>query len=173
MCSLSCLPLLDPLFPSIAPELTTMLPNDARILRGSAVLAAPVGIIAAVISTVVAGQKGLIGAVVGLAVVLVFFGLGFWALMRLTQDKPQVLMTAGMLVYAVQILLVGVFIIVFHDTTLFNGRAFALTLLVTALSWVGGQVRYTLVTKMLYVDPVPSVPPRGAQPVKAKSRDGA
>ena len=59
-----------------------MLSNDAKILRGSAVLAAPVGIVAAVLSTVLAGEKGLIGALVGLAVVLVFFGAGFWALMR-------------------------------------------------------------------------------------------
>jgi len=144
-----------------------MLSNDAKILRGSAVLAAPVGIVAAVLSTVLAGEKGLIGALVGLAVVLVFFGAGFWALMRITQDKPQLVMMAGMLVYAVQILLVGVFIVVFKNTTLFNGRAFALTLLVTALAWVGGQVLHTFRSKTLYVDPEPSVP------VKAKSRDGA
>ncbi|TDU04160.1 ATP synthase protein I [Streptomyces sp. 846.5] len=144
-----------------------MLSNDAKILRGSAVLAAPVGFVAAVLSTVLAGEKGLIGALVGLAVVLVFFGAGFWALMRITQDKPQLVMSAGMLVYAVQILLVGVFIVVFKHTTLFNGKAFALTLLVTALAWVGGQVLHTLRSKTLYVDPEASVP------VKAKSRDGA
>ena len=37
-----------------------------------------------------------------------------------------------------QILLIGVFIVVFKDTTLFNGRAFALTLL-DRPRWVGGQ----------------------------------
>ena len=41
----------------------------------------------------------------------------------------------------------------------FNARAFGLTLLVTALSWVGGQVKQSLTARMLYVDPVPSVPP--------------
>lgn len=148
-----------------------MLSNDARILRGAAVLAAPVGIIAAVISTIVAGEKGLIGALVGLAVVLVFFGLGFWALMRLTQDKPQLVMMAGMLVYTVQILLVGVFIVVFKNTTLFDSKAFALTLLATALAWVGGQVAYTMRSKTLYVDPEPSVPAKQAPSAKAEFRD--
>jgi ATP synthase protein I len=132
--------------------------NDARILRGAAVFAAPVGIVATVVSATVAGGKGLAGALVALTVVAVFFGLGFAALMRITQDKPQVTMMAGMLVYTVQMLLIGVFIIVFDGTTLFNSRAFALTLLVTALAWVGGQVRHSLTSKMLYVDPVPSVP---------------
>lgn len=144
-----------------------MLSNDALIIRGAALWAVPVGIVAAVLSVVLAGSKGLIGSVVAVAVVAVFFGLGFWVLMRLTQDKPQLAMTAGLLVYTVQILLIGVFIVVFKNTTLFNGRAFALTLLVTALAWVGGQVRYTLKSKTLYVDPEPSVP------VKAKPRDGA
>ena len=144
-----------------------MLSNDARVLRGAAAPAVPAGIVAAVLSTVLAGPKGLIGALVAIAVVAVFFGLGFWALMRLTQNKPQLVMMAGLLVYAVQMLLIGVFIVVFKHITLFNGRAFALTLLVTALSWVGGQVLQTMRGKMLYVDPEPSVP------VKAASRDGA
>jgi ATP synthase protein I len=154
-------------FHSIAPELTTMLSNDAQILRGSALMAGPVGIVAAVLSTVFAGSKGLIGALVALAVVTVFFGLGFWLLMRLTQNKPQLVMMAGLLVYFTQMLLIGVFIVVFKNTTLFNGKAFALTLLVTALAWVGGQIRFTWKSKMLYVDPEPSVP------AKAESRDGA
>ena len=142
--------------------------NDALILRGAAVIAAPVGIVATVVSALVAGGKGLVGALVALAVVTLFFGAGFAALMRLTRDKPQVAMMAGMLVYAVQMLLIGVFIIVFSGSTLFNGRAFALTLLVTALAWVGGQVRYSLKGKMLYVDPVPSVPPEKAAASAAK-----
>jgi ATP synthase protein I len=148
--------------------------NDARILRGAAIIAAPVGIVATVVSALVAGEKGLIGGVVALAVVAVFFGCGSAALMRITQDKPQVALSAGMLVYAVQILLIGVFIVVFGNTTLFNGRAFALSLLVTALAWVGGQVRHSLTSKMLYVDPVPSVPAKEAtDSVKAESRDAA
>jgi ATP synthase protein I len=147
--------------------------NDARILRGAAFVAAPVGAVATVVSTVLAGGKGLIGALVALAVVTVFFGLGFAALMRITQDKPQVTMMAGMLVYTVQMLLIGVFIIVFSGTTLFNSRAFALTLLVTALSWVGGQVRQSLTSKMLYVDPVPSAPAakEPARTGRSESRD--
>jgi ATP synthase protein I len=146
--------------------------NDARILRGAAVFAAPVGIVATVVSATVAGGKGLAGALVALTVVAVFFGLGFAALMRITQDKPQVTMMAGMLVYTVQMLLIGVFIIVFDGTTLFNSRAFALTLLVTALAWVGGQVRHSLTSKMLYVDPVPSVPAEeAAHAGRSESRD--
>ena len=133
--------------------------NDARILKGAAIIAAPVGAVATVVSAVLAGEKGLMGGLVAVAVVGIFFAFGSWALMTMTAERPQVAMTAGMLVYVVQILLIGVFIVVFRDTTLFNGKAFGLTLLVTALSWVGGQVKQSLTSRMLYVEPVPSVPP--------------
>ncbi|MEU6171339.1 hypothetical protein ABZ832_05385 [Streptantibioticus parmotrematis] len=147
--------------------------NDARILRGAAIVAAPVGIVATVVSALVAGGKGLIGGAVALAVVAVFFGLGSWAVMRLTQDRPQAAMMAGLLVYTVQILVIGVFIVVFSGTTLFSPRAFGISLLVTALSWVGGQVKQTLTSRMLYVDPKPSVPAkRDADLVKTEPGDG-
>lgn len=149
-----------------------MQPNDARILRGATVIAAPVGLVATVVSAFAAGGKGLLGGVVALAVVAVFFGLGSWALMRLTQDRPQLAMTAGMLIYVVQILLIGIFIAVFNDTTLFSPKAFGITLLATALAWVGGQVRHTLTSRMLYVDPEPSVPPtEEAAPVTTGAHD--
>jgi ATP synthase protein I len=136
--------------------------NDARILRGAAMIAAPVGVVATVVSALAAGEKGLVGGLVAVAVVAVFFGLGFAALMRITRDRPQVVMTAGMLVYAVQILCIGVFIVVFKHTALFNGRAFALSLLATALAWIGGQVWQSLGSKMLYVQPEPSPTTRPA-----------
>ncbi|MEZ0065961.1 ATP synthase protein I [Streptacidiphilus sp. MAP12-20] len=130
-----------------------MLSNDARILRGCALWAAPVGVLAVVLSTVFAGSKGLVGALVALAVVVVVFGLGFWALMRLTRDRPQLVLMAGLLVYAVQMLMAGIFIVVFKNTTVFNGKAFGFSLLTTLLAWVGGQVFFTLKSKTLYVDP--------------------
>lgn len=147
--------------------------NDARILRGSALVAAPVGVIATVASALLAGEKGLVGGLVAVALVAVFFAAGSWALMRLTQDRPQLAMSAGMLVYVVQILLIGIFVVAFKGTTAFSGRAFGLTLLVTALAWVGGQIKQTLTSRMLYVDPEPSVPPQKqeADAVTTGSRD--
>jgi len=130
-----------------------MLSNDARMLRGSALAAGPVGVIAMVLSAVLAGGKGFVGGVVGVVIVFLFFGLGLAALARITRTNPQLAMMAALLVYAVQILLVGVFTVAFKHTSLFNGRAFGFTLLATALAWIGGQVYWTLKAKILYVDP--------------------
>jgi ATP synthase protein I len=127
--------------------------NDARMLRGSALAAGPVGLVAVILSAVLAGGKGLVGGLVGVAVVFLFFGLGLAALARITRDHPQTALTAGLLVYAVQVLVAGVFIVAFKHATFFNGRAFGFTLLATALAWIGGQVYWTLKGKYLYVEP--------------------
>ncbi|WP_037572790.1 hypothetical protein [Phaeacidiphilus oryzae] len=130
-----------------------MLSNDARMLRGAALAAGPVGAIGIILSAVFAGGKGAIGGVVGVVVVFLFFGLGLAALARITRNNPQLAMMAGLLVYAVQILLVGIFTVAFKHTTLFDGRAFGFTLLATALAWISGQVYWTMKAKIFYVDP--------------------
>ena len=50
-----------------------MQPNDARILRGSALVAGPVGVVATVVVPSPQAKKGLVGGLVAVAVVAVFF----------------------------------------------------------------------------------------------------
>ncbi|KOV20351.1 ATP synthase I [Streptomyces sp. XY431] len=126
--------------------------NDARILRGAAIPTAVAGVIAMAISFAVAGGKGLLGALFGALLVLVFFASGQVALDRLTRSNPQMMMAVGLLVYTTQILLVGIVLAVFKDTELFNRQAFAFTLLGCVLIWTGFQVRGFLKAKTFYVE---------------------
>ncbi|MGW4892123.1 hypothetical protein ACWEQL_07625 [Kitasatospora sp. NPDC004240] len=127
--------------------------TDARILRGAAIPTAIAGIVAMVISFAVAGTKGMLGALFGALLVMAFFSFGQVALDRLTRNNPHILMAAALLVYTTQILLVGIVLAVFKDTTLFNRQTFAFTLLGCALIWTGFQVRGALKAKMFYVNP--------------------
>lgn len=94
--------------------------NDARILAQAAVPTAAVGVIAAVVSAVVAGGKGAIGAVVGTLVVIVFMGLGLYVLQRTAKSFPQLFQMMGLMLYAAQLLLLVIFVALFKNTTLFN-----------------------------------------------------
>jgi ATP synthase protein I len=141
------------------PELPKMLPHDARILRGAAIPTAVAGVVAIAIATVVAGGKGLLGALFSVVLVLAFFGFGQLALDRLTRDNPQIFMAAGLLVYTTQILLVGIVLAIFQGTTLFDTKVFAFTLLGCALIWTAGVVRAATKVKLLYVNPEAGVPP--------------
>ncbi|CAK7280965.1 MULTISPECIES: hypothetical protein [Streptomyces] len=132
--------------------------SDARILAQAAVPTAVVGALAAVVSGVVAGGKGAIGAVVATVVVILFMGLGLYVLQRTAKSFPQLFQMMGLMLYAAQLLLLVIFVALFKNTTLFNPRAFAITLVVATLAWIAAQTRAHMKAKTLYVDPDASSP---------------
>lgn len=127
--------------------------NDARNLAQAAVPTAAVGVLAAVVSGVVAGGKGAIGAVVGTVIVILFMGIGLYVLQRTAKSYPQLFQMMGLMLYAAQLLLLVIFMAVFKNTTLFNPRAFAITLVVATLTWIAAQTRAHMKAKILYVEP--------------------
>ncbi|WP_030596960.1 hypothetical protein [Streptomyces fulvoviolaceus] len=127
--------------------------NDVRILLQAAVPTAAVGAVAAVVSGVVAGGKGAIGAAVATVIVILFMGIGLYVLQRTAKSLPHLFQAMGLMLYAAQILLLFIFMAAFKNTTLFNPKAFALTLLVSTLAWIGAQARAHMKAKILYVEP--------------------
>ncbi|MFJ7153543.1 hypothetical protein ACIQUQ_01255 [Streptomyces sp. NPDC101118] len=127
--------------------------NDARSLLHAAVPTAVAGAIAAVVSGVVAGGKGAVGAVVATLVVILFMGLGLVVLQRTARSLPHLFQAMGLMLYTAQILLLFIFVAVFKNTTLFHPKAFAITLVVTTLVWIGAQTRAHMKAKILYVEP--------------------
>ncbi|MEU0245228.1 hypothetical protein ABZ192_13020 [Streptomyces sp. NPDC006235] len=127
--------------------------NDARILAQAAVPTAAVGAVAAVISGVVAGGKGAIGAVAATLVVILFMGIGLYVLQRTAKSLPHLFQAMGLMLYAAQILLLFVFMAAFKNTTLFDPKAFALTLVAGTLAWIAAQTRAHMKAKILYVEP--------------------
>ncbi|MFJ6981782.1 MULTISPECIES: hypothetical protein [unclassified Streptomyces] len=127
--------------------------NDVRTLAQAAVPTAAVGAIAAAVSGVVAGGKGAVGAAVATVVVILFMGLGLYVLQRTAKTLPHLFQAMGLMLYAAQILLLFVFLAAFKNTTLFNPRAFAITLVVGTLVWIAAQTRAHMKAKILYVEP--------------------
>ncbi|MER6714073.1 hypothetical protein [Streptomyces sp. NPDC000877] len=127
--------------------------NDARILAQAAVPTAVVGAVAAVVSGVVVGGKGAIGAVVATLVVILFMGIGLYVLQRTAKSLPHLFQAMGLMLYAAQILLLFVFMAAFKNTTLFHPKAFALTLVAGTLAWIAAQARAHMKAKILYVEP--------------------
>ncbi|MEU9121866.1 hypothetical protein AB0C96_18745 [Streptomyces sp. NPDC048506] len=127
--------------------------NDARLLLHAVVPTLAIGVIAVAVSAVVAGAAGAIGAVVGTALVVLVMGAGLLVLQKTAKNLPQLFQMMGLLLYTTQILFVLVFLIAFKDTTLFDTKAFALTLLGATLVWIAAQTRGHMKAKILYVDP--------------------
>ncbi|MFF0272713.1 MULTISPECIES: hypothetical protein [unclassified Streptomyces] len=127
--------------------------NDARILLHTVIPTAAVGAIATVVSAVVAGGKGALGAVVGTLVVLFFMGIGQVVLQRTAKSLPHLFQAMGLMLYTAQLLLLFIFLALLKDTTLFNFKAFAFTLLAATVVWVAAQARAYMKAKITYIDP--------------------
>ncbi|AJT64377.3 ATP synthase protein I [Streptomyces lydicus] len=111
------------------------------------------GAVAVAVSAVAAGGKAVIGAVVGTVLTVLVMGVGLAVLQQTAKKLPQLFQMMGLLLYTVQILLVAVFVIAFKGTTLFDTKAFALTLLGATLVWIAAQTRGHMKEKILYVNP--------------------
>jgi ATP synthase protein I len=128
--------------------------SDARILRGAAIPTGIAGLAAIVISLGVAGSQGAVGALVGLVVVLAFFGVSLLAISYSARVSPQILMPVAMGTYLIKIFAMLGLVVLLRDATWMNGRAFGLTVVLCTFVWLIFEVRTFLRTKMLYVDPV-------------------
>ncbi|MBV2353267.1 hypothetical protein KUM39_02635 [Streptomyces sp. J2-1] len=127
--------------------------NDARNLLQIAVPSAAAGVIAVAVSAAVAGGKGALGAGIGAVLALLFMGIGLYVLQWTAKTLPQLFQAMGLMLYMAQLLLLFIFVAVFKGTSLFNGRAFAASLIATTVVWMAAQARAHLKAKIFYIDP--------------------
>src|SRR5580658_2026770 len=125
----------------------------ARIARRSALVTAVAAVIMAAVSLGIGGGKGLLGAVLGVALVAIFFAISVFAIGRAARISPQAMMITAMVTYIVKILALLVFVAALGSTTVFNARLFGLTALACVLTWCLAQVVWSMRLKFLYVEP--------------------
>jgi ATP synthase protein I len=130
-----------------------MLANIAPMARRSAAVTAIAAIVMVVLSAVVGGHKGVIGAAIAVAVVAAFFGLSVLALSRAAKISPQAMMLAGMGTYIFKILILLFLVGRFQNSTAFSPWYFGLTAIVLVLVYDAALAITFSRTKMLYVEP--------------------
>lgn len=126
---------------------------DGMILRTAGLVTLAVGAIMTIIGVVVSGMQGLIAGVFATVVVLVFFSIGQFVLGRVLANNPQIAMSVAMLMYLVKIGVLLVLLLLFADTTAFNTKVFAITIVLCTLAWTGAEVWIFARTKVLIVEP--------------------
>ena len=130
--------------------------DDVRALRQCAVTTAVVGVAGAVVGGVADGSQGVLGAVIALAVVCVFFLVSFAALRRAAKVGPQAMMPVALGTYLGKIVVLVVLVALFRNSTVFNGRVFGLTAVACVLAWTGAQARLWMTDRTFRLDPVPA-----------------
>jgi ATP synthase protein I len=135
--------------------------NDVRVLKSAAIPTFAVGVVVVVVALLLSGAKGALGAGIGVLLVGVFFSISVVAVSYAARVSPQMMAIAAMVGYLVKIVVIMVMLASFGDTTAWNTRAFAWSVVVCTLVWTGFEVRAFMKTKMLYVDPEAKVPGHG------------
>ncbi|WP_344024182.1 hypothetical protein [Streptomyces luteireticuli] len=143
--------------------------NDARTLLQCAVPTAVAGVVAVAVAFALAGGKGAVGAVAGTALALANMSLGLYMLQRTARQWPQLFQMMGLALYAVQFLVIAVLLGLLKDTTLFNVRSFAFSVLAGTLVWVAAQLRAHMKMKIFYIDPEAAADAKKPAPAESPS----
>ncbi len=130
-----------------------MLANFSRIVRWSAVLTAIVAAIMVAVCAAIGGTHGLIGALLGVALVAIFFGIDVLVIGRVAKISPQAIMGAAIGLYLFKIIVLAVSVKLLSDASFFDGKLFGLTALVCILAYCASQVIGSIRFKTLYVNP--------------------
>ena len=130
-----------------------MLATYAVIIRRSALVTAPVALLMIVLGALLGGAKGLLGAVLGVALVIAFFGISVLVVGRFARVSPQAMMGAAIGTYLLKILVLLFLVGRFQDSTAFNPRIFGITAIVCVLTYSAAQMIWSMRLKMLYVEP--------------------
>ena len=142
-----------------------MLAKYAIIVRRAGALTAVAAAVMVAISAALVGVKGLIGALVGVAIVTVFFGISVLVVGRAARISPPAMMIAALVTYLVKIVALAVVLSALAGTTAFSTRTLGFTAIGCILVWSTTQVITAIKVKMLYVEP-------DQQPRKQTARRG-
>jgi ATP synthase protein I len=127
------------------------------ILRGAVVPTVVVGVIAVALGALLRGSNGALGAAVGALIAISFFAAGQYAIDRILAGKAELAMASALLVYMTQILVLFLLIAVLKNATWLDSQVFAATIIACTITWIVASVWVWNRTKVLYVEPDPSV----------------
>jgi ATP synthase protein I len=134
-----------------------MLAKYAIIIRRAGALTAVAAAIMVAVCAALLGTRGLVGALIGVAIVTVFFGISVLVVGWAARINPQ----AMLVTYVVKILALAVVVSALNGTTAFSTRALGFTAIGCILVWSATQVITTARLKMLYVEPQQTAARRG------------
>lgn len=126
---------------------------SAVALRTATIPAVVVGVVAVALGWAFKGPNGALGAALGAVVAIAFFAVGHYVLGRILDGNPELALSAGLLLYLTQVLVLFGLIVLLRDATWLDGRVFGMAILAVTLAWIVGSIIAAQRVKILYVDP--------------------
>lgn len=128
---------------------------NAKVLTGAGLPALIAGVACTLIAIPVTGtaMPALVAGVFATVVVLLFFSVGQVVLGRTLENNPQSAMAMALVIYLAKIGVLFILILLFADTTAFDRKVFALTIVVCTIVWTVAEVVIFARTRALTIVP--------------------
>jgi ATP synthase protein I len=139
-----------------------MLASYATVVRRAVVPTAAVAAVIVAVSAALVGSKGLIGALLGVALVIVFFGISIVVVGRAARISQAAMMVAALATFLVKIVALAIVVSSLNGTTAFSTRTLGFTAIGCILAWNAAQVITAMRVRMLYVEPETVKPEAGS-----------
>lgn len=123
------------------------------IILRSVIATLIVGGVITIYAAVSKGTHGLIGALFGVTIVVIFFTLGQVALDRVIQRNPMLATNFALLLYLVKVGVLFALLLAFKDTKAFDTKVFALTIVACTVTWLVAETWAFATSKPMYVEP--------------------
>jgi ATP synthase protein I len=130
-----------------------MLASYATVVRRAVVPTAAVAAVIVAVSAGLVGVKGLVGALLGVALVAVFFGISIVVVGRAARISQPAMMVAALVTFLVKIVALAVVVSALGGTTAFSTRTLGFTAIGCILAWSAAQIIAAMKVKLLYVEP--------------------
>jgi len=123
------------------------------LMRRSAPWALGAGVLSVLVLWSAGGRADLLGALLGLAIVLVFYGTDLIALWASNRLVPAATMGLFLGEYLVKVLAIAALLWALRDSTAVDLEATAMTVVVTTVTWVAALTTAALRTRSFVLDP--------------------
>ena len=130
-----------------------MLTSYATVVRRAAALTTIAAAVCVAVSAALVGTKGLIGGLIGVAIVVVFFGISVLVVGRAAKISPAAMMIAALATYLVKIVALALIVSSLKGATAYSTRTIGFVAIACILVWSAAQIVTTIRLKMLYVEP--------------------
>lgn len=130
-----------------------MLVSYAIVARRAAIPTALGALVMVAVSAGLVGVKGLVGALLGIAIVALFLGISIVVVGWTARISQPAMMIAALATFLVKIVGLAVVVSSLQGTTAFSTRTLGFTAIGCILLWSAAQVIAAMRVKMLYVDP--------------------
>jgi|SRR3984885_2753655 ATP synthase protein I len=132
-----------------------MLASYAIVVRRAAIPTALGAVIMVAVGAALVGVKGLVGALLGVAIVALFLGISIVVVGWAARISQPAMMIAALATFLVKIIALAVVVSSLEGTTAFSTRTLGFTAIGCILLWSASQVIAAMRVKMLYVEPDP------------------